>query len=327
MTLTMTATVEQWRLKNPFRISGRVLDDSGIVCVALSDGTHTGHGEGWAFDRFGQSIDGALAELAAVKDRVEQGLTREELLEALPAGTARNALDCAMWDLEAKQQGCRVWDIAGLDAPAELITATTLGLDTPENMAAAAASQSGCPLFKIKLGEEGDLERLQAIRAAVPAARLVVDVNEGWTLEQLKANLPALQAVGVEMIEQPLPAADDHQLAGLESPIPISADESCHSSDDVDRLAGLYQMVTIKLDKTGGLTEALRLADKAKAAGLDLMIGCMLGTSRAMAAGYVVGSMCKVVDLDAPLVLASDRPHAMLNDNGHLHSFSAALWG
>lgn len=327
MRFKMEATVEQWKLKHPFRISGRVLDDSGVVCVAVSDGTHTGHGEGWPFSRFGQSLDSAMAELEAVRPQVESGLIRQDLLTLMPAGTARNALDCALWDLEAKQQGCTVWDIAGLPAPAALITATTLGLDTPENMAVAAAAQSGCPLFKIKLGEDGDLDRLNAIRAAVPTARLIVDVNEGWTLDQLKQNLPALQAVGVEMIEQPLPCNDDHQLAGLNSPIPLSADESCHTSADIDRLKDLYQMVTIKLDKTGGLTEALNVARAAQEAGMDLMVGCMLGTSRAMAAGYVVGSLCSIVDLDAPLVLACDRPHAMVNDNGHLHQFSPALWG
>ena len=323
----MMVSVERWEPKTPFRISGRILEVSGIVCVSLSDGRYTGYGEGWPFSRFGQTVEASLAELESVREQVQQGLSRDALLDVLPAGAARNALDCALWDLEAKQQQTTVWQLAGLPAPATLVTAVTLSLDTPDKMAQAARQRAGCPLFKIKLGESGDMERLRAIRQAAPDTRLVVDVNEGWSLAQLKDNMPTLVELGIEMIEQPLPAADDAALAGYQSPIPISADERCHTTQDLPGLLGRYQMVTIKLDKTGGLTEALRLAQEAKALGLGLMVGCMLGTSRAMAAGYVVGSLCKIVDLDAPLHLAGDRDHAMHYNQGRVSSFTSQLWG
>lgn len=325
--LQMRVTVERWEPTTPFRISGRILEVSGMVCVTLSDGQHVGHGEGWPFSRFGQTVESSLAELESVREQVQQGLSRETLLEILPAGAARNALDCALWDLEAKQQQTTVWQLAGLPAPATLATAVTLSLDTPDKMAQVARQRAGCPLFKIKLGEQGDMERLRAIRQAAPDTRLVVDVNEGWSLTQLKDNMDTLVELGIEMIEQPLPVADDAALEGYVSPIPLSADESCHTTKDLPTLLGRYQMVTIKLDKTGGLTEALRLANEARALGLGLMVGCMLGTSRAMAAGYVVGSLCKIVDLDAPLHLAGDRDHAMHYDLGHVSLFTPQLWG
>ncbi len=258
---------------------------------------------------------------------VEGGADRRELAAALPAGAARNALDCALWDLEAKRRREPVWRLAGLPEPRPVLTAYTLSLDTPERMAEAARAAAGRPLLKLKLGGEGDLDRVAAVRAAAPDAALIADANEAWTPDQLRRWLPELAALGVELIEQPLPAGQDAALAGIARPVPICADESCHDSASLDALVGRYDYVNLKLDKTGGLTEARRAAAKAQELGFGLMVGCMVATSLAMAPAALLAQLARYADLDGPLLLAKDREPGLRYEGSLLHPPEAALWG
>jgi len=255
------------------------------------------------------------------------GFDRATLQALLPAGAARNAVDCALWDWEAKRSGRRAWELAGLAAPGPVVTAYTLSLDTPEAMQAAAATNAHRPILKVKLGTEDDMPRLEAVRAGAPGARIVVDANEGWSAPLYAELAPHLARLGVTLVEQPVPAGDDGALAGLARPVPLCADESVHDRASLPRLHGLYDMVNIKLDKTGGLTEALALRAEAEAAGFGIMVGCMVGSSLAMAPAVLLAQGAAVVDLDAPLLLAEDRDPALRHDVAGLHPAEPALWG
>ena len=310
--MKLSAERETWPLANPFTISRGSRTETEIVVATVSDGGHAGRGECMANARYGETQESVLAELQAIAPRLaEGGFDRVTLQSALPAGAARNALDCALWDLEAKRSGRPVWTLAGLAQPHPVDTAYTLSLDSAENMGKAARTHAYRPVLKLKLTGEGDLERVAAVRENAPDARLIVDANEGWRPEMVEPFSRALGKLHVQLIEQPLPADADGALAEMPHPIPICADESCHTRDDVGRLAGLYDVLNIKLDKTGGLTEALALRDAALRAGLRIMVGCMVSTSLAMAPALLVAQGADFVDLDGPLLLARDRAPPM----------------
>jgi L-alanine-DL-glutamate epimerase-like enolase superfamily enzyme len=316
-----------WPLAQPFAISRGSKTIAEVVIAEVSDGEFRGRGECVPYPRYGESVDSVLATLEAMKGAVFSGLDRHELQHAMPPGAARNALDAAFWDLDGRRDDRRVADIAGIGPLKPLITAYTLSLDTPERMGEAAAAQRDRPLLKLKLSGDGDIERVRAVRRAAPAARLIVDANEGWSERHLVEVMAELAAFGVELIEQPLPADSDEALARVPHPIPICADESCHTSADLDRLAGKYDAVNIKLDKAGGLTEALALAAAAEARGFKIMVGCMIGTSLAMAPAMLVAQRAQFVDLDAPLLLASDRVPGLRYDGSTVYPPEPALWG
>ena len=321
------ARAESWLLTRSFAISRGVKTQADVVVVEIHEGGFTGRGECVPYPRFNETVDGVKIEIEAFFPRLERGLDRAGLACAMPAGAARNALDNALWDLEAKVTGLRVWEIAGIAAPEPSMTAETIGLGSVQEMATAAKRLSKAPLIKVKLDAELITERMQAIHDNAPNARLIIDPNEGWTFDQLKAVAPALVKMGVEMIEQPLPADDDEGLWEYDSPITLCADESCHTKDDFQSLVGKYQMVNIKLDKTGGLTEALELAKSAEIRNLGVMIGCMVGTSLAMAPAMLLASVAEFVDLDGPLLLKKDRELGLKFENGLVHPPKAQLWG
>ena len=328
----LTVRHDSFPIAGTFTISRGSKTTVEVVVAEISDGTgpggHIGRGECVPYARYGESIDSVMEELRGMEKAVADGLTREALLTAMPAGAARNALDCALWDYEAKATGMPVWQRAGLStAPEPVVTAYTLSLDTPENMAAKATENATRPLFKLKLTGEGDLERVAAVREAAPNTRLIVDANEGWSVSMVEPFSEKLAALGVEMIEQPLPASDDAMLADVAHPIPLCADESAHAREGFPSLIGKYEMINIKIDKTGGLTEALALKAMAEDAGMDIMVGCMLATSLGMAPAFLVAQGAKVVDLDGPLLLARDRDPGFVFDGSTMMPPSAALWG
>ncbi len=277
--------------------------------------------------RYGESIDSVVAALDAMKGAIISGLNRETLQSAMPPGAARNALDCAFWDIDAKRAYCSVAELAGLGAVTPVVTAFTLDFDTPDKMAEQAAANRTRPLLRLELGGDGDVERVRAVRQAVPAARLIVDANESWNESQLCEFMPALIDCRVELIEQPLPADADDALARLERPIPLCADESCRTLADLDRLDGKYEAINIKLDKAGGLTEALALAAEAKRRGLRIMVGGVIGTSLGVAPALLVAQQAEIVDLDGPLFLASDRVPGLRYDGSTIHPPDPKLWG
>jgi L-alanine-DL-glutamate epimerase-like enolase superfamily enzyme len=279
------------------------------------------------YGRYGETVQSVLDQIESLHGALAEGLDRQGLQALLPAGAARNAVDLAFWDLECKLSGKRHWQLAGLPAPAPVTTAYTLSLDTVEVMGRKAAENSTRPLLKLKLAGPDDLDRVAAVRRNAPAARIVVDANEGWTVEQYSTLAPRLKALGVEMIEQPLPAGNDAALADVERPVPVCADESCHDTATLAGLKGRYDMVNIKLDKTGGLTEALKLKEAAEAEGYGIMVGCMLATSLAMAPGVLLAQGVPVVDLDGPLLLARDRDPALKIEGSLVYPPAAALWG
>ena len=327
MSRRLTVRLETWPLASAFRISRGAKTEAHVVVAEIADGPHTGRGEAVPYPRYNETPEGTRAEIEGVRNAVEGGLAREGLLETLPPGAARNALDCALWDLEAKQAARPAWALAGLQEPQPCITAVTLSLDTSEKMGAAAAHHAALPLLKLKVTGRGDLARIQAVRANAPGARLIVDANEGWTVPMLEEFLPAFADLGVEMVEQPLPAADDDALEGRQFAIPLCADESCHTREDLTRLAGRYPMVNIKLDKTGGLTEALALSMEARAMGFDIMVGSMVGTSLGMAPAAMLAGFAEYVDLDGPLLLARDRTPGLSYDGAVMAPPEPALWG
>ncbi|RAT15968.1 MULTISPECIES: N-acetyl-D-Glu racemase DgcA [Lonsdalea] len=318
---------ESWPLQNTFTISRGSKTQADVVVVALSAGGATGYGECVPYARYGESIDSVMAQIRSLEDDLRNGLDRIALQRRLPSGAARNAVDCAFWDLACKQSGQRIWQRLPLSAPNVLETAYTLSLDTPDNMRKSAQRQSARPLLKLKLADKDDLARVAAVRAGAPAARLIVDANEGWNAELYLKLVPELAALGVTMIEQPLPAGQDSELKVLPHPIPICADESCHDCDSLTDIAGCYDMINIKLDKTGGLTEAMRLRAEAEKAGLQIMVGCMVGTSLSMAPATFVAQSVQVVDLDGPLLLQRDRDNGLQYDGSIIAPPRAALWG
>jgi len=323
---------ESWPLAGSFTISRGTRTTAEPVVVELSatgdDGQVVlGRGECVPYARYGETVAGVIAAIEGLRARIEAGLDRIGLQDLLPPGAARNALDCAYWDLEAKRAGQPVWQLCGLPPLEAVTTAYTLSLDAPEAMGRAAAENATRPLLKLKLAGPDDLARVEAVRANAPETRLIVDANEGWSLDDYEALAPKLAALGVVLIEQPLPAGQDAALAGTQRPVPVCADESCHATDSLAEIAGRYDAVNIKLDKTGGLTEALKLKQAAQAQGFQVMVGCMLATSLAMAPAVLVAQGASFVDLDGPLLLAGDRPGGLTYDGSTLHPPEPALWG
>ncbi|MHA7968212.1 N-acetyl-D-Glu racemase DgcA [Rhizobium sp. CAU 1783] len=325
--LKLTAVEDVFTVAGTFTISRGSRTEIRVVTVTLSDGAHEGRGECVPYARYGETVGGVIDTILGTAKDLENGLDRLALQTRLPGGAARNALDCAFWDLEAKRAGKPVWEIAGLAAPRSIETAFTLSLDTPENMREAAAKNAHRPLLKVKLGTDDDLGRIEAVRSGAPNARIIVDANEGWTVEQYQALAPTLVRLGVALVEQPLPAGQDDALSRIERVLPICADESCHDRASLGKLAGKYDAINIKLDKTGGLTEALLMRDAAVAAGFDIMVGCMLGTSLAMAPAFLVAQGASFADLDGPLLLAADRQPPIRYDGSIMHVSEPALWG
>ena len=320
---------ESWPLAGSFTISRGTRTTAEPVVVELTDpeGAARGRGECVPYARYGETVEGVIAAIEGLLPRIEDGLDRIGLQALLPAGAARNALDCAYWDLEAKRAGDPVWRLCGLSLLEPVITAYTLSLDAPEAMGRAAAENAARPLLKLKLAGPDDLARVEAVRANAPETRLIVDANEGWSLDDYVALAPRLAGLGVVLIEQPLPAGQDAGLAGMERPVPVCADESCHATDSLAELAGRYDAVNIKLDKTGGLTEALQLKAAASAQGYQIMVGCMVATSLAMAPAVLVAQGAAFVDLDGPLLMARDRPDGLRYQGSTLHPPEPALWG
>jgi len=319
---------DQRRLKQPFVIARGAMETTELVVVELTDGDHTGRGEAAPNARFGQSVDSAVQQLEDVRPHVEKGISREELLDLLPPCSARNALDCALWDLQAKKSGRTVWQIAGLDEPTGPLTGdVTVSLGAPEWMAREAKRFSAFDLIKVKLNRHNVRARMEAVKRGAPDSRFIVDVNEDWTLEGLKKYAPMLKDLGVEMIEQPLKRGEDQRLLEYNAPIPLGADESCCDRADLDYMQGRYDFINIKLDKTGGLTEALHLAREAKTRGFGLMTGCMVSTSLSMAPGFVVASLCTYRDLDGASMLKQDRTPSLRLEDGLIYPFSTKLWG
>jgi L-alanine-DL-glutamate epimerase-like enolase superfamily enzyme len=317
------AISETFALREAFTIARGSKTEARVVTVTVTDGAATGRGEAVPYARYGETVEGVLGQIGGLTGDI----TRATLQDALPPGAARNAVDCALWDLAAKRAGGRVWDLAGLPAPAPVLTAYTLSLDSPAAMRAAAAAQAARPVLKIKLGTPDDLPRLEAVRAGAPDARIIVDANEGWSVDDYRRLAPDLLRLGVVLVEQPLPAGQDAALRGLPRPVPVCADESCHDRASLPGLAGLYDAVNIKLDKTGGLTEALATAALARAMGFAVMAGCMVGTSLAMAPALLVAQGAAFADLDAPLLLAQDRDPGLTYHGSVLMPPDAALWG
>jgi L-Ala-D/L-Glu epimerase len=323
----LSARIERWPLAAAFTISRGSKTEAVVVVAELDDGTNRGHGEAVPYARYGEVPERVVETIQALSPAIERGLDRTALQAALPAGAARNALDCAFWDLAAKQTGRRAYELAGLNAPGPVDTAYTISLGTVTEMAAAAERAAWRPLLKIKLGGEGDAERIAAVRRTAPKAELIVDANEGWSERNLAANLAACADAGVILVEQPLPQGADEPLTDCKRTIPVCADESVHDRMSLAELAGKYDAVNIKLDKTGGLTEAMALAAEAERCGLALMVGCMVATSLAMAPAMLLARRARFVDLDGPLLLARDRADGLRYEGSLVYPAAPALWG
>lgn len=321
--MRISVTEERFPLAEVFTISRGSKTEAAVLTVRVEDGGAAGWGECVPYARYGETLASVRAEIEALPER----FTRAELQDLLPAGAARNAVDCALWDLDAKRAGKRVWELAGLAKPGPEITAYTLSLGTPDEMRAKAAAHGHRPLLKIKLGTPDDMGRLEAVRAGAPKARIIIDANEGWSAEVYADLAPHLVRLGVELVEQPLPAGADEALIGMARPVPVCADESCHDRASLNGLKGKYDVVNIKLDKTGGLTEALALRDAARAVGYRVMVGCMVGSSLAMAPAVLVAQGAMVTDLDGPLLLAQDRAEPLQYDEAGVHPSTPGLWG
>src|SRR5437763_6020585 len=323
--LLIEACEEIWPLKKVFRISRGSRSEAQVVVVTVAKDDHIGRGEGVPIKRYEQSVESVLGQIESIK--VEKNLNRQQLQKLLPAGAARNALDCALWDLEVKTCGKRVWELANVPIVPEVRTSFTISLDTPEKMAAAAAVAAELPILKLKLqGDDLDLARVKGVRESAPAARLLLDANESWSPEHYRKIVPEIHELGAELIEQPFPANADEVLETLDHPIPVCADESCHTSVDLPRLKGRYEVINVKLDKTGGLTEALRLCERARDSGFKLLIGCIVCTSLGIAPARLLASVAKWVDLDGPLLLAHDRDHPVPYANGRIGIPPSNLW-
>jgi L-alanine-DL-glutamate epimerase-like enolase superfamily enzyme len=325
--MKLETRIERWPLAVPFRITGHVFEHVDVLIAALRDGDLVGHGEASGVYYRNESPETMLEQIEPVRRSVEQITAPEALLELLPPGGARNAVDCAWWDLEAKRSGCPAWQRAEVPSPRPLLTTWTLGAEDPQTMARGAERFSGARALKLKLtGEALDAERVRAVRAARPDVWLGVDANQGFTREGLERLLPVLMEAGVELIEQPFPAGQEESLDGLDCPIPIAADESVQDRADLRSVVGRVQVINIKLDKCGGLTEALALAHEARHRGLRLMVGNMVGTSLAMAPSFIVGQLCDIVDLDGPLLLGRDRTPGAQYQDGNIWC-GPEIWG
>lgn len=325
--LALQVTVERFPIAGAFTIARGSRTEAVVVVARVSDGRHHGSGECVPYARYGESVDGVAGAIGAEAARLGAGGTHAALTGGLTPGAARNALDCALWDYRAKASGGRVWDLAGTAAPGPTTTCYTLSLGPPGAMEEAARAASHRPLLKVKLGGAGDAERIAAVRAGAPAARLVVDANEAWSEAMLEENTRACVIAGVEMIEQPLRAGHDGALTTFKTPVPFCADESVHARQSLPDVAKRYQAINIKLDKTGGLTEALVMVKEARALGLDIMVGCMVGTSLAMAPAMLIAAEARFVDLDGPLLLARDRSPGLTFEGSTILPFGSEVWG
>ena len=325
---TIGTAIQSWPVAGSFTIARGSRTEAVVVSVSIAEDGFEGHGECTPYARYGETPQTVLAQIETVVDLIEQGGSRDDLIAALKPGAARNALDCALWDLEAKKAGVPAHVLAGIDRLSPVTTCFTISLGSPAKMASDAAAASDRPILKIKLGGGADdPARIAAVREAAPDATLLVDANEGWTPDTLLKNLDACLDAGVDCVEQPLPANADDALFGLDHKVPLCADESAHGIEELDRLAALYDMINIKLDKTGGLSSALKLVEAARAHELGIMVGCMLGSSLAMAPAFLLTPSARFVDLDAPLLLAKDREPGMHYDGSLVYPPSRALWG
>jgi L-alanine-DL-glutamate epimerase-like enolase superfamily enzyme len=327
MARRLTALSERFPIAGTFTISRGSKTEAEVVTCTVTDGDHAGRGECVPYRRYGESVEGVLAAIEAIGSAIASGMTREELRRAMPAGAARNAVDCALWDLEAKAAATPAWRRVCAAAPRPLVTAYTLSLGDPDAMAAQARANAHRPLLKVKVGGDGDMERVRAVVAAAPDSRIVLDANEGWTEDNVLAHLEECARLGVVLVEQPLPADRDAMLASIPHPVPICADESVHTAADLARLNGLYDAVNIKLDKAGGLTGAIALEKAAQELGLKVMIGSMVATSLAVAPAMLLARNADWVDLDGPLLLARDRDTPIHIENGRIAPPDRALWG
>jgi L-Ala-D/L-Glu epimerase len=323
----LTVRCERFPLRGVFAISRGARTESEVVVAEIAAGAARGRGECVPYAHYGETVASVAAQIEGLVPAVAEGLGRAGLAEALPAGAARNALDCALWDLEAKERRVPVWRLAGIAEPRPVVTAYTLSLASAEAMGEAARANRERPLLKIKLGGAGDIARVEAVRTGAPAAPLIVDANEAWTPDMLGDYLPAMKRLGVALIEQPLPAGRDETLAHLAHAVPLAADESCHTSTDAAALVGRYDVVNVKLDKTGGLSEALELVRVAERLRLGVMVGCMVGTSLAMAPALLIAGRASFVDLDGPLLLARARDHGLQYADGRVFPPTPELWG
>ncbi|WP_029029229.1 N-acetyl-D-Glu racemase DgcA [Salinarimonas rosea] len=325
---SLTVAAEAFPIAGRFTISRGSRTEAVVVLATIAEGGAIGRGECVPYARYGESVESVVAQIESVRAMLEGGMGREALQDVLPAGAARNAIDCALWDLDAKRSGVPAAVTAGVDRLRPATTAYTISLDTPEAMEAAAAKASARPILKIKLGApDGDAARIAAVRRGAPDATLIADANEGWSVETLPALVAACADAGFALVEQPLHASADEALRGIDRPVPLCADESAHDRASLPRLDGLYDLVNIKLDKTGGLTEALAMAEAAQARGMGIFVGCMLATSLAMAPAMLLAPRARFVDLDGPLLLARDREPALVFDGSLVHPPERALWG
>jgi L-alanine-DL-glutamate epimerase-like enolase superfamily enzyme len=326
--LEFTVNEQVWPLDKPFRISRGSRTEAHVIVVTASDGQYTGRAEAVPCKRYGETGASTIAQLEEIFSQETLRIDRQQIQELLPAGAARNALDCALWDLEAKVSGKHAWELANLPVVGEITTAFTISLDTPENMAAVAKANSDAPLLKLKLGgDDLDLPRVEAVKQEAPGPRLIIDANESWSPSHYRNTASALRRLGVELIEQPFPADADDVLENLDHPVPVCADESCHVSSDLPRLTHRYEVINVKLDKTGGLTEALLLTERARKSGFKILIGCMVCTSLGIAPARLLASAADYVDLDGPLLLAGDRHHGLPYHDGKIGMPSRELWG
>jgi len=324
---TLDAKIERWPIAGSFTISRGAKTEAVTVVAELRQCGIIGRGECVPYPRYGETPDATFSTIETMREPLAAGLDRGALQAAMPAGAARNAIDCAMLDLEAKRRSSRIWDLLGRPAPQPCVTAYTISLGAPQSMADAAAKAADRPLLKVKLGGDGDAERIAAVRKAAPRSQLIVDANEAWTDANLAQNLADCAAVGVTLVEQPLPAGQDGLLARINRPVAVCADESVHDRNSLAVLRDRYDAVNIKLDKTGGLTEALAMADAARAIGFDIMVGCMVATSLSMAPAMLLAAQARFVDLDGPLLLARDRDNGLRYEGSLVYPPDAKLWG
>jgi L-alanine-DL-glutamate epimerase-like enolase superfamily enzyme len=325
--IKLDVVAEQFKLAQVFTISRGSRTETDVVTVRLTRDGCTGQGESVPYARYGESMQSVIDQILSIKDALASDIGTAELQQLLPGGAARNAVDCALWDLLAKEAGQPVWQMAGMSEPGDVVSAYTLSLDTAEAMQQSAAKHAAYPLLKIKLGGADDLPRLHAVRQGAPDSQLIVDANEGWSASDYANLAPVMLELGVTLVEQPLAADNDDALLSLDRPLPVCADEACHGVDSLAKLEGKYDFINIKLDKTGGLTEALALQEKAIAAGFKIMVGCMVGSSLAMAPAVLLAQRAQVIDLDGPLLLAHDREHAIQFDGAVMSPPASALWG
>lgn len=327
MTRDLSVEPERFPIAGLFRISRGAKTEAEVITCTIAEGSVTGRGECVPYARYGESVASVVDQIEQFRASVTAGIDRQALRESMPPGAARNALDCALWDLEAKRSGKRVAQLIGHTAPRALVTAQTISLGSAEEMAARARENADWPLLKIKVGGADDASRIRAVAEATPKSRLIVDANEGWNENNIEENLRVAAECGVALIEQPLPAGRDAALGDIPHPVPICADESLHTTEDLHSLRGLYEAVNIKLDKTGGLTEALVLRERAHALGFSVMVGCMVGTSLAMAPAVLLAQEAEFVDLDGPLLLSRDRVPGLSYDGARVLPPTPELWG